>query len=155
MAAICQAKHHGKEDPIAIYYRKCKVSLTCVVDKTLWVTRISNFNWVDNLLEIFSLKLCFSAHQIGSGFPLYDPFEIIRIYHECERGIEISVSRITDWHQEACRAITNADHMGWIFRFHPHTNYGFFFLLTNTLFYIGNREKASIKSLICCDATYM
>ena len=28
--------------------------------------------------------------------------DIIRIYHQCEGGIEISVSRITDWHHEAC-----------------------------------------------------
>ena len=33
----------------------------------------------------------------------------IRIYHECEDGIEKSVPRITDWHHEACRVMTNDD----------------------------------------------
>ena len=34
---------------------------------------------------------------------------IIRICHECESGIEKSVLRITDWHHEACRVMTNGD----------------------------------------------
>ena len=55
---------------------------------------------------------------------------IIRIHHECEGGIEKSVPRITDWHHEACRLMTNGDHEGRIFLSHPHTNNGFFFLLT-------------------------
>ena len=50
----------------------------------------------------------------------------IRIYHECEGGIEKSVPRITDWHHEACRVMTIDDHKGWIFLSHPHTNNGFF-----------------------------
>ena len=36
-------------------------------------------------------------------------FGIIRIYHEFEDGIEKSVMRITDWHHEACRVMTNGD----------------------------------------------
>ena len=32
-----------------------------------------------------------------------------RIYQECERGIEKSVPRITLWHCEACRVMTNRD----------------------------------------------
>ena len=39
----------------------------------------------------------------------------IRIHHECESGIEKSVPRITDWHHEACRVMSNGDHEGWIF----------------------------------------
>ena len=54
----------------------------------------------------------------------------IRIYHECERGIEKSVPRIAVWHHEACRVMTNGDCEGWIFLSHPNTNNGFFFLLT-------------------------
>ena len=53
----------------------------------------------------------------------------IRIYHECEVGIEESV-KITDWHHEACQVMTNSDPEGGIFLSHPHTNIGFFFLLT-------------------------
>ena len=30
----------------------------------------------------------------------------IRIYHECEAGIEKSILRITDWHHKACRVMT-------------------------------------------------
>ena len=39
----------------------------------------------------------------------------IRIYHECLSGIEKSVPRITVWHHEACRVMTNSSHEGWIF----------------------------------------
>ena len=38
--------------------------------------------------------------------------------------------RITVWHHEACRVMTNGDPEGWIFLSHPYTNNGFFFLLT-------------------------
>ena len=62
----------------------------------------------------------------------------IRIHHEYEGGIEKSVLRITDWHQEACRVMTNGDHKGQIFLSHPHTNNGFFSCSPlNTSFYIG------------------
>ena len=57
------------------------------------------------------------------------PCENIRIYHEYENGIEKSVPRITVWHHEACRVITNNDPEGRIFLFHSHTNNGCFFLL--------------------------
>ena len=40
---------------------------------------------------------------------------IIRIYHECEDRIEKSVSRITIWHNEACRVMTKGDPEGQIF----------------------------------------
>ena len=33
----------------------------------------------------------------------------IRIYHDCEGRIEKSVPRITVWHHEACRVISNGD----------------------------------------------
>ena len=33
----------------------------------------------------------------------------IRIYHECEGRIEKYVPRITVWHHEACRLMTNCD----------------------------------------------
>ena len=46
---------------------------------------------------------------------------IIRIYHECEDGIEKSVPRITDWHHESCRVMTIGDHEGQIFLSYPHT----------------------------------
>ena len=54
--------------------------------------------------------------------------QTIRIYHEYE--IEKSVKRFTDFNQEACRVMTIGDREGWISLSHPHTNYGFFFLLT-------------------------
>ena len=44
----------------------------------------------------------------------------IRIYHECEGGIEKFDPRIT----EACRVKTNVDREGRIFLSHPHTNNG-------------------------------
>ena len=53
----------------------------------------------------------------------------IRICHECEGGIEQSVTRITTWHHEACRVMTNDDPKGLIFLFFSQTNNGFPFIL--------------------------
>ena len=39
----------------------------------------------------------------------------IIIYHECESSIEKSVPRITVWHHEACRVMTNGDPKGMFF----------------------------------------
>ena len=55
--------------------------------------------------------------------------------NECEGRIEKSVSRIAVWHHEACRVMTNGDPEGWIFLSYPHTNNGFFFLLTAVFIY--------------------
>ena len=55
--------------------------------------------------------------------------KIIRIYHECEGGIEKSVPRITVWHHEACQVMTNGDIEGRIFLFYPKINKGLFFSL--------------------------
>ena len=55
---------------------------------------------------------------------------IIRIYQECEGGIEKSVPRITIWHHEACQAFTNGETEGQIFLSHSHTNSVFIFLLS-------------------------
>ena len=62
-----------------------------------------------------------------------------------DRGIEKSVPRITDWHHEACRVMTNGDRDGRIFLSHPHTNNGFFFS-SLTAFYIGKHKKDFQKS---------
>ena len=61
---------------------------------------------------------------------IYTYVWIIRIYHECEDGIEKSVPRFTVWHHLACRVMTNSDRDGQIFLSYPHTNNGFFFLQT-------------------------
>ena len=60
----------------------------------------------------------------------------IKIYHECEGGIEKSVSRIAVWHHEACQGMTNGDPEGRIFLSYPHTNNGYFFLLTTVFIYL-------------------
>ena len=65
---------------------------------------------------------------------------VIRIYQECEGSIEKSVPRITVWHHETCRVMTNGDPEGRIFLSHLHTNNGFFFLLT-----IVNYSKISFQ----------
>ena len=44
----------------------------------------------------------------------------IRIYHECEGGIEKSVQRISIWLNGACRLMTNGDREGRIFLSHHH-----------------------------------
>ena len=60
--------------------------------------------------------------------------QILKIYHECEGRIEKSVLRIAVRHHEACRKMTNGDSEGQIFISYPHTNNGFFFLLTTVFF---------------------
>ena len=40
--------------------------------------------------------------MISSGVAIWT----IRIYHECDGGIEKSVLRITNWHHKACRVMT-------------------------------------------------
>ena len=81
----------------------------------------------------------------------------IRIRHKCEGGIEKSILRITVWHQEACRVMTNGDPEGWIFLCHPHINNGFFFLLTTKcpLFMFKKRlqevpEYAEMRHVCLC-----
>ena len=67
----------------------------------------------------------------------------IRINHGCEDGIEKSVSRITDWHLEACRVMTNGDR-GEQFVYALLTRITDYFSCSqlNTSFYIGiKREK--------------
>ena len=46
----------------------------------------------------------------------------IRIYHECEGGIEKSILRITIWHHEASQVMIKGDRKGTIFLSNPHTN---------------------------------
>ena len=67
------------------------------------------------------------AAQIASGTCAYC---IIRIYHECEGGIDKKVQTITVpiGIHEACRVITNVDREGRSFPSHPHTNNGVFML---------------------------
>ena len=78
----------------------------------------------------------------------------IRIYQECEVRIEKAVLKTTVWHHEACRVITNGDHEGRIFLSFPHTNNGFFFLLTTVLFiylfiYFKISFQKSLNKLRC------
>ena len=47
--------------------------------------------------------------------------DTIRIYQECEGGIENSVPRVTDRHQEAVQVNTNGNPEGQMLLFHPHT----------------------------------
>ena len=60
----------------------------------------------------------------------------IRIYQVCEGRIEKSVLRIAVWHHEACRVKTNGDPKEQIFLSYPHTNNGFFYLLTSVLLFL-------------------
>ena len=56
------------------------------------------------------------CHSKGNYLILFH-IKTIRIHHECDGGIEKSIPRITDWHHEACRVMTNGDHEGGFF--HP------------------------------------
>ena len=65
----------------------------------------------------------------------------MRIYQECEGGIGKSVLRITIWHHGACRVMMNSDHEGRIFQPNPHTNNGFFFLLTVDFLFVNKLSE--------------
>ena len=73
----------------------------------------------------------------------------------CEGGIEKSLPRITTWHHEACRVMTNGNHEGHIFLSHPHGNNELFFLLTTKYFisYWKKHEKdfQRILYMLRCD----
>ena len=73
---------------------------------------------------------------------------IIRIHQECEDGIEKSVLRITAWHHEAYRVMTNGDCKGQIFLSHLHTNNGFFFLLTTRYRIDIRKHEKSFKKIL-------
>ena len=82
----------------------------------------------------------------GWGFLIY-PHMNIKIYHECEGGIEKYILRITFDHLLASRCLLSDDKRdceGQIFRPHPHTNNGFFFLLTIKFSIKKNSQKFSI-----------
>ena len=90
---------------------------------------------------------CVVLTFLGYNHLLFGLFESIRIYHECEGGIEKFVPGFTDWHHEACRVMTNGDRKGWIFLSHPHKNNGFFLLTTKYLnLFWKNMKKASSKN---------
>ena len=66
----------------------------------------------------------------------------VRIFHECEGGVEKSFPRITNWHNKACRVMTICNRETWIFLSHPHTSNVFYFLLiTKCLIYVGKTQK--------------
>ena len=69
----------------------------------------------------------------------------IRIYHECEGRIEKAVPRIANWHHEACRVLTNGDPEGHVFLAYPHTNNGFFILLTTVFIHLFSYFKISFQ----------
>ena len=80
--------------------------------------------------------------------------ESIRIYHECEGRIDKCVPRITVWHHKACQVMPNVDCKGRLFLSHPHTNNGFFFLLT-IKYLVLCFKKGSLKflNMLRCDMT--
>ena len=69
-------------------------------------------------------EYCYAIHESPTGL------KNIRVSLECKGVIEKSVLRITVWHHEACRVMTNGDREGQIFLSNPHMNNGFFFLHT-------------------------
>ena len=94
--------------------------------------------------------LTFLPHCTGCSLvPIYmaqDNTWNIRIYHECEGRIEKFGPMIAIWHHEACPVMTNGDSLGRIFLSYPHTNNGFFFLLT-TVFYFKISFQKSLNTL--------
>ena len=77
------------------------------------------------------------------------PPRTIRIYHECEGRIELSVPRIAFCHHEACRVMTNVDQEGRIFLSYSHTKNELFFLLTTVFIYFKISLQKSLNMLRC------
>ena len=75
------------------------------------------------------------------------PLKNTRIYHKCEGRIEKSV-----WHQKACGVMTNGDPRD-VFLSYPHTNNGFFILITTVfiylLIYLTINFQKSLDTLRC------
>ena len=95
--------------------------------------------------KLFRLSAALSPLVEKGIYYLYS--KNIRIYHECEGRIEKSVPRIDVWHHEACRVMTKVDPEGLIFLSYPHTNIGFFFLLTSTVLYLKISFQKSLNTL--------
>ena len=119
------ALDNTKSDQLKILRINKKMKETISLSYTLVLAEVFlNFFYVNEFdsenLTIFRMNIHAKLHSLRKN--------IIRIYHECEGGIEKSVPRITDWHHEVCRMMTNGDSEGWIFLTHPHMN----FLLTTT-----------------------
>ena len=87
-------------------------------------------------LQLTSLSIhCLSMRLVPNSYELAYIFNWnTRINHECEGRIDKSITRITDWHHKACRAITNGDPEGQIFLSYHLTNNTFFFSLTTVFF---------------------
>ena len=101
----------------------------------------------------WSAPLLFANHR-SQVLSRRGPIFIIRLNYECQGRIEKSVPRITVWHHEACRVMTNGDPEGRIILANPHTNNGFFFLLTTVfiihlLIYFKISFQKSLKTLRC------
>ena len=77
-------------------------------------------------------------------YKIHWSLQIIRIYREREGRIEKSVPRIAVSHHEACRVMTNGDHEGRVFLSYPHTNNGFFFLLTTVFIYLFQNKLPEV-----------
>ena len=81
-------------------------------------------------LELFSNLVSLLATCTGHEYMLKMSINYVKIEESIMSVIEKSVPRIAIWHNEACRVMSNGDSAGQIFLSYPHTNNGFFFLLT-------------------------
>ena len=98
---------------------------------------------------------CFVLLHLNTVLPAVMAIKDNKNHHEYESGIEKSVPRITDWHHEASRVMTNGGQEGRIFLSHPHTKYGFIFFLTTKylILYWKKHTKGFHKLLntLVCD----
>ena len=104
------------------------------VDNSTSIILLGSYIYVENKVVPFNNRLCLHT---------------IRMYHECEGRIEKYVPRITVWHHEACRVITNGDSKGRIFLSYPHMNNGFFFLLTTVFIHFKKSFQNCLNTLRC------
>ena len=120
MHIICYTKDTVKSSNNLSGYNTFKKNLNLPVTVVTHKIQVASLN-----LNIFNINGPSPLFNFGPFVILvftYSSDKSIRIYHECEGGIEKPVPKITDWHQEACRVMTNGDLEGQNFLFHPHTN---------------------------------
>ena len=96
MERLTQTHHLLAQDQKVMYNYEMDERTLRVVELA-WIQMFVVTVIQDIMLMVHIVEVILSCFMQGN----------IRIYHEC--GLEKSIPRITDWHHEACRVMTNCD----------------------------------------------
>ena len=97
---------------------------------------------------VLELKSLFFSADIQTEWDSKISVALIRIYYECEGGIEKTASRITVWYHNDCRGMANGVRKGRGFLYATHANDGFIFLLNikSRIFNLKVSKGAKIRN---------